>query len=202
MERKFKHGNYTKQPLDWKPVMDHIRMNILDIELQLFAATALVAAPRVGEIIELKVKDVTGEFIMIEKTKCRIKHGAKVDPYRLAAKPEWYQKMLDAYIPLLKRKPSDYLFQNKRVKAGGKLTRQAANYRVGLIFKQSDLDLKGQLPTIHTFRKTAATFMFNSSGGNIRLVQQFLGHKSIENTIKYLNNPFEEYVAAAKQFMA
>ncbi len=68
MEKKRKHGNYTKQPLDWKPVMDHIRMNILDIELQLFAATALVAAPRVGEIIELKVKDVTGEFVMIEKT--------------------------------------------------------------------------------------------------------------------------------------
>lgn len=200
--RKYKHGNYTKQPLDWKQVIDHIRMNILDIELQLFAATALVAAPRVGEIIELKVKDVTGGFIMIEKTKCKIKHGVKTDPYRLAAKPEWYDKMLNAYLPLLNRKPNDYLFQNKRVRAGGKLTVQGANYRIGLIFKQAGLDPKGQLPTMHTFRKTAATFMFNESGGNIRLVQQFLGHKSIENTIKYLNNPFDEYVAAAKQYMA
>lgn len=202
MERKFKHGNYTKQPLDWQPVLDHIRLKIYDPELQLFAATALVAATRVGEIIEIKVKDVTGEYILIEKTKCRLKHGKKVNPYRQVVKPEWYQKMLDAYIPILNRKPGEYLFQNKRVKAGGKLTVQGANYRVGLIFKDSGIDLKGQSPTMHTFRKTCANFLYEQSGNDLSFVQQHLDHSSIANSAKYLDSSFRNYAERAKQFMA
>lgn len=202
MEKKRKHGNYTKQPLDWKPVMDHIRMNILDIELQLFAATALVTAPRAGEIIEIKVKDVVGEYILIEKTKCRLKHGRKVDPYRQVVKPEWYQKMLDAYLPLFNRKSGDYLFQNKRTKAGGQLTVQGANYRVGLIFKESGIDMKGQNPTMHTFRKTCANFLYEQSGKDLAFVQQHLDHSSIANTAKYIDSSFKNYAERAKQFMA
>lgn len=202
MEKKLKHGNYTKQPLDWQPVLDHIRLRIYDPELQLFAATALVTAPRVGEIIEIKVKDVTGEYILIEKTKCRIKGGRKVDPYRQVVKPEWYQKMLDAFLPLMGRKPGDYLFQNSRVAKGGKLTRQGANYRVGLIFKESGIDLKGQNPTLHTFRKTCANFLYEQSGKDLAFVQQHLDHASIANTAKYLDSTFKNYVERAKIFMA
>jgi len=202
MERKRKHGNYTKQPLDWKQVMDHIRMNILEPELQLFAATALIAAPRVGEIIEIKVKDVMGEHILIEKTKCRIKHGRKVDPYRQVVKPEWYENMLKVYLPLLNRKPGDYLFQNTRVKTGGQLTVQGANYRVGLIFKGSGIDMKGQNPTMHTFRKTCADWLYTQSGNDLSLPNKHLGHASIANTAKYLNNSFSNYADRAKAIMA
>ena len=202
MEKKRKHGNYTKQPLDWKQVMDHIRMNILEPELQLFAATALIAAPRVGEIIEIKVKDVTGEYILIEKTKCRIKNGRKVDPYRQVVKPEWYEHMLKVYLPLLNRKPGDYLFQRSRDKAGGKLTRQGANYRVGMIFSGSGIDLGGQNPTLHTFRKTCANFLYEQSGKDLAFVQQHLDHSSIANTAKYIDSSFKNYAERAKQFMA
>ncbi len=200
--RKFKHGNYTKQPLDWQPVLDHIRLKIYDPEIQLFAATALVAATRVGEIIEIKVKDVTGEYILIEKTKCRLKDGRKVDPYRQVVKPEWYNKMLDAYLPLLNRKSGDYLFQNMRRKKGGKLTVQGANFRVGMIFRESGIDLKGQNPTMHTFRKTCATFLTEKSGNDLTLAQRHLGHKSIANTAKYLNSSFHNYADRAKAIMA
>jgi integrase len=201
-KRRFKHGCYTKQPLDWKAVIDHIRMNILNPELQLFAATALIAAPRVGEIIELKVRDVTGEYILIEKTKCRIRHGRKVDPYRQVVKPEWYAKMVEAYLPILNRKgPGSYLFQKSTSKKGGKLTRQGANYRVGLIFKGADIDLGGQLPTMHTFRKTCADFLYEQSGKDLAFVQQHLAHRSIANTAKYLDSSFKNYAERAKQYM-
>lgn len=201
MDRTFKHGNYTKQPLDWQPVLDHIRTRIFDAELQLFAATALVAAPRVGEIIEIKVKNVTGEFILIEKTKCRTKNGRKVDPYRQVVKPDWYDQMLHAFLKNSPRKGSDYLFQNSRLKSGGKLTRGAANFRVGMVFRDSGIDLKGQLPTMHTFRKTCADWLYTQSGNDLSLPNKHLGHASIANTAKYLNNSFVNYADRAKAIM-
>ena len=200
-ERKFKRGNYTKQPLDWQPVLDHIRSRVFDQELQLFAATALVAAPRVGEIINMRVKDVTGEYILIEKTKCRMRHGVKVDKYRQVVKPQWYDDMLRSFLRATKRSGTDFLFQNTRVKSAGQLTRQGANYRVSMIFRGSGIDLNGQLPTMHTFRKTCANFLYENSGNDLSMPQRHLGHKSIANTAKYLNNSFHDYAERAKTLM-
>lgn len=202
MERNFKHGNYTKQPLDWQPVLDHIRSKIYNPELQLFAATALVAATRVGEIISLRVKHVTGEFILIEKTKCRIKAGVKQNPYRQVVKPDWYNKMLEGLLPLLNRKPNDFLFQNMRLKAGGQLTVQGANFRVGMIFRESGIDLKGQIPTMHTFRKTCLNFLYEKSGNDFSLPQRHVGHKSIATTAKYLDTSFTHYAERAKMALS
>lgn len=201
MERTYKHGNYTKQPLDWQPVLDHIRTRIFDPELQLFAATALVAAPRVGEMVKIRVKHVTGEYILIEKTKCKMRNGIKQDPYRQVVKPDWYNRMLEGLLPMLNRKQNDYLFQNSRRSEGGQLTVQGANNRVRLIFRDCDIDLKGQLPTMHTFRKTCADFLYRASGNDLSLPNKHLGHASIANTAKYLNNSFYDYAERAKGIM-
>jgi len=82
------------------------------------------------------------------------------------------------------------------------LTVQGANYRVGLIFRDSGIDMKGQNPTMHTFRKTCANFLYEQSDNDLALVQQHLDHASIANTAKYLDSTFRNYADRAKAIMA
>ncbi len=192
-----KHGDYTKQPYDYEPLVQLIRTKIYDLELQLFAATALVAATRAGEISRLRVKDVDGEFVHIEKTKCkRDGRMRKVDPYRKIVKPKWYAMLVDNYLKAVRPDSrNELLFQKKNNRFGGQLATSGVNARVRRIMDMLGADTGGITPTMHSFRKTCLNHLFEKSGRDLRAPQIHAGHRSLASTAHYLDYDRKKYAA-------
>lgn len=162
-------GNRVSLPIkdlkDLRDFKEAIRMNqstghrnLILVELGL--STGL----RIGDILELKKKDVFGGFVTV-KTQ-------KTNDYKRIQLNQRVWGMVQSYCEGLQ--DDDFLFSIKYGQAL-KMLKSAAEM-VGLEGISS-----------HSLRKTAAWHFYKNTNNDIRLTQEFLGHESPTDTIKYLN---------------
>jgi site-specific recombinase XerD len=80
---------------------------------------------------------------------------------------------------------------------GGRLKRKQAHNIFSDAFKACELP--GQVTT-HSLRKTFANHVLRASGGNIKVLQELLGHQHLSTTEAYLSFDLDELRAAVPDF--
>lgn len=147
---------------------------------------------RTGDLVNLKVRDVKEalrrrEFTIYEGKKFNSKNIRKENrkPRVVEVIPE-LAKILKEYIK--DKKDYEYVFQSRKgvnkpigVQAVSNILKDAASY-FGLI------DI-----TAHSMRKTYAYKIYIESGHDIVAVKELLGHRSIEETKRYIGLDREKY---------
>lgn len=85
------------------------------------------------------------------------------------------------------------LLQSRR--GGGRLAPQSISERVRKVMEEAGIYAEGV--TLHALRHTAATALWMSSGSDLFMVQQLLGHSSVRTTAMYVKaRPTDEMRAA------
>ena len=158
-------SDLARSKKQFKPIRDWM---IIDLALQ--------AGLRVGECSNLKVEDL---FIEKSHSHIHIREG-KGNKSRLVTIGEPLRKHLRSYLRERKSK-SSFLFTSERT---ARMTTSAIQKVVKKVMK-----LAGLSPhySVHSLRHTYATLLYKSSANNLRLVQQQLGHSSIQTTTVYAN---------------
>jgi site-specific recombinase XerD len=125
---------------------------------------------RLSEVIEMKIHDIDSKRMLIS-----IVQGK--------GKKDRYVMLSEKLLPLLRNyykqyRPKEYLFEGQ---TGGKYSARS----VQAIFKQAlrKSNIKKQA-SVHTLRHSFATHLLES-GTNVRVIQQLLGHSSINTTQTY-----------------
>ena len=130
---------------------------------------------RVGELVNIKVKD-------IDKSIRKILILGKGNKERIVEYGDYCEEALDLYLSYaykeLNINNSDYLFLNKN---GGVLTERGVRYILDQIIKKTSLN-KNISP--HMIRHSFATHLLNE-GCDLLTVQKLLGHESISATQVY-----------------
>lgn len=132
--------------------------------------TIYSAGLRISELINLKVNDIDSERMII---KIRLSKGAKDREVMLAEK---LLTLLREYVT--QYRPQEYLFEGQ--KGGHYSTRSVQQIMKRALSKTS---IKKNA-TVHTLRHSFATHLLES-GTDLRYIQEFLGHKSIQTTEIY-----------------
>ncbi len=143
---------------------------------RLMIALAYGAGLRVSEVVDLKIKDVNLDELMIH-----IKQ-AKGKKDRITVFPEKLKADVASLINL--RDKDDYVFASER---GGKLTTRTAQ----IIFEKAlAISGIGKDATFHSLRHSFATHLLEN-GVDVRYVQELLGHQNIRTTQIYthMTNP-------------
>jgi len=136
----------------------------------------LLAGLRVGEISNLEIRDL---FIEKGHSHIHVRQG-KGNKSRLITIGESLRKHLRQYSKERKSK-SPYVFTSER---SDKMTTSAIQKVVKKAMKFAGLPPNY---SVHSLRHTYATLLYKSSGNNLRLVQQQLGHSSVQTTTVYAN---------------
>ena len=158
-------ADLARSKRQFKPIRDWM---IIDLALQ--------AGLRVGEISNLEIMDL---FIDKGHSNIHIRQG-KGNKSRLVTIGESLRNHIRRYLKERKSK-SQNLFTSER---SDKMTTSAIQKVVKKAMK-----IAGLSPhySVHSLRHTYATLLYKSSGNNLRLVQQQLGHSSIQTTTVYAN---------------
>lgn len=163
----------------------------LDVRNKLMMETLYATGMRISELLSLCLNNLN----RVERV--FLVHG-KGDKQRYVPYVQSLETLLDIYLnahrpALLKMKRNDFLFLNGR---GDQLSRQG----FWKILKAAALKAKiRQQFTPHTFRHSFATHLLEA-GVNLRVVQELLGHASLNTTqiythvnIKYLIESHRQY---------
>ena len=139
--------------------------------LELLYATGI----RVGELINIKVKDISF-------SNNSIKVFGKGSKERIVFFGEYALEYLNLYLKgarnNLNIRNSDYLILNAR---GNNITERGVELIINKIVKEASIKTK---VSPHTFRHTFATHLLNE-GCDILTVQELLGHESLKATQVY-----------------
>jgi len=149
---------------------------ITNFKHRLMVALAYGSGLRVSEIINLKVKDINLEELVIH-----LKAG-KGNKDRITIFPE---KLKNDIIKLSAGKDGkDYLFASER---GGKLTERTAQVVFAKALEKAGIKKEA---TFHSLRHSFATHLLEN-GVDVRYVQELLGHANIRTTQIYtkVTNP-------------
>jgi len=137
---------------------------------------ALQAGLRVGEISNLEIIDL---FIEKGHSHIYIRQG-KGNKSRLVTIGESLRNHLRRYLKERISKIQN-LFTSER---SDMMTTSAIQKVVKKVMKLAGLPSHY---SVHSLRHTYATLLYRSSGNNLRLVQQQLGHSSVQTTTVYAN---------------
>lgn len=146
---------------------------------------------RVKEIANLTVSDL---YIDENRSSLIVKQGKGNKP-RVVFLPEAFKKECFFYLDWKQKSlpPSDYLFTNSK---GRQLTKRALQKafkgRIGLAGIETHY-------SIHCLRHTYGSFLYRSSGHNLRLVQEQLGHSNIKTTQVYASLMNDEVKRAVEK---
>ena len=153
-------------------IIDSIKNN----KHRLIIALAYGAGLRVSEVINLKIKDVNFDELMLH-----IKQG-KGRKDRITVFPEKLKADIASLINL--RNKNDYVFASER---GGKLTTRTAQIIFEKALTTTGVDKDA---TFHSLRHSFATHLLEN-GVDVRYVQELLGHANIRTTQIYthVTNP-------------
>jgi site-specific recombinase XerD len=143
---------------------------------KLLVSLAYGAGLRVSEIINLKVKDVELEELVIH-----IK-DAKGKKDRITVFPESLKINIEKLI--IGKNGNDFIFESER---GGKLTERTVQKVFENALKKSRIKKQA---TFHSLRHSFATHLLEN-GVDVRYVQELLGHQNIRTTQIYtqVTNP-------------
>lgn len=144
-----------------------------DKEVYWVLKTALVTGARIHEILNLRLRDIKDDYIIFEKTKTGDQRGVWVSPN---------------FIKELKH----YLTEEKGVLGAEKCF--FTNWKTWSAYieirqrleKMFDKETARRLMRTHNFRRAVINYLLKRTGGNILLVQSFIGHKSIDSTERYV----------------
>lgn len=138
---------------------------------KLMVAMMITTGMRVNELVLAKVSDVRENRILV--------HG-KGDKERWVALQSWVVDLLNAH---LSENKDEYLFPSRR--GGDQVTTNAIRYRIKRIAKNAGVE-EERLSKItpHSTRRYFATAVLNN-GTDIAVVQQLMGHASINTTLRY-----------------
>lgn len=149
---------------------------IVNEKHKLMLALAYSGGLRVGEVINLKIKDINPSELTIH-----IK-GAKGNKDRITVLPE---KLIgDVERIIFGKGNNDYVFASER---GGKLTERTAQKVFEAALKKAVIKKEA---TFHSLRHSFATHLLEN-GVDVRYVQELLGHANIRTTQIYtkVTNP-------------
>lgn len=150
-----------------KAASSDLRTNLI---ISLLAHTGM----RVGELCNLKINDVDldGNIIGI--------YSGKGDRDRIVIIPDYCKKLIEEYLPIRYRMNSldDALIVSKK---GTKLDSSTVQRIVRNLAHEAGITKK---VTPHVLRHTFATAILRN-GGDIRFIQQLLGHASVATTQIY-----------------
>lgn len=171
-------------------IQDYLRYkNERDYVLFLLGVTT---GYRAGDLVKLKVRDVReslrrGEFTIYEGKKMNSKNIKQRNrkPRTVEIRPK-VAKLLKDYIK--DKKDYEYVFQSRKginqhigVQAVSNILKEAGEY-----FRLYDI-------TAHSMRKTYAYKIYLESDKDIVAVKELLGHRSIEETKRYIGLDKEKY---------
>ena len=108
---------------------------------------------------------------------------------------EQTREAIDNYLAAAGKKPGEFIFGGRRGRDRPITTRQYARL-VGQWIAGIGLDPR--FFGTHSLRRTKATLIYRRTG-NLRAVQLLLGHKKIENTVRYLGIEVDDALAIAEQ---
>jgi site-specific recombinase XerD len=134
------------------------------------------------DIIYLQKRHTKGKLVGRQIT---IKSGAQQAIFELI---QWERQQKES---LAKESP---LFVSRQ---GGRLKRKQAHNILREAFDACELP--GQVTT-HSLRKTFANHVLRASGGNIKVLQELLGHQHLSTTEAYLSFDLNELRAAVPDF--
>jgi site-specific recombinase XerD len=137
---------------------------------------------RAVEIIYLQKRHTKGKLVGRQIT---IKRGAQQAIFELIRWKRRNQESLSKDAPL---------FVSRQ---GGRLKRKQAHNILRNAFNACELP--GQVTT-HSLRKTFANHVLRASGGNIKVLQELLGHQHLSTTEVYLSFDLDELRAAVPDF--
>jgi integrase len=144
----------------------------------------LNTAFRIGDLVRLKVGDVTGPDgkILAELAISEQKTGKarRIPINSAAARP--LAAWLRARGP---SRPGDWLFPSRK---GGHLSRKTFYHKLKAAGRELGLSRLGT----HSMRKTFAFRVYQATGGNLALVQKLLNHESAADTLRYIGITREE----------
>ena len=126
---------------------------------------------RVSELIDIRLSDVDIDAgrIFVRRSKGSLSTTHPLQGNELRAIRAWLRVRVDLN--------SSFLFLGER----GPLSRQAINYLLKVIAKRAGLDLHVHP---HLLRHSCG-FELANRGTPLRLIQDWLGHKNISNTVMY-----------------
>ena len=128
---------------------------------------------RASELVELRVSDVD---LAAGTIHCRRRKGSKssVDPMKRDEIRAIARAMRDRDV-----RGTDYLFSSER---GARLTRNGFWRVVSEAGKRAGLPVKTYT---HQLRHACGYYYLANKGCDLRLIQEYLGHKQIQNTVRY-----------------
>ncbi len=155
-----------------KEEMVKIITNCQDLELLCFIMLAAGSGLRRTEIATLKVTDIIkGRYTISVVGKGQRERKTVIDDATL--------EVLRKYYVTKRQENNEYLFSRKSYRGyvnADEITRNLRNYLYGL----------GMNYTLHDFRRVFATVMYEA-GVDLVAIKRYLGHDSIETTMKYIN---------------
>ena len=147
--------------------------NCEDQELLSFIMLGVGSGLRISEIASLKVRDIKrGKHKIVVVGKGKRERETIVDEITL--------QVLRKYYVIRREYDNEYLFSRKTIKGYVKAD------EIGRKLKKY-MEKQGMEYTMHDFRRGFATILYK---GEVDLVtiKRYLGHDSIETTMKYINN--------------
>jgi integrase len=108
---------------------------------------------------------------------------------------EQTRQAVDDYIRAAGKKPGEFMFTASRGMGQCMTTRQYARLLSEWI---ASVGLDPHLFGTHSLRRTKATLIYRRTG-NLRAVQQLLGHTKIESTVRYLGIEVDDALSIAEQ---
>lgn len=181
-----------------KPIMSTIR--VLDMQDYLKVKSernyilftlGITTGYRTGDLVGLKVRDVReaiskGYFLIFESKKrnCKNIREKNRKPREAELLPK-FSKILKEYIK--DKNDYDYMFPSR--KGSENIGVQA----VSDILKEAASNFGLQDITAHSMRKTYAWKIYNDNDCDIGAVMELLGHRSVQETKRYLGIDREKY---------
>lgn len=146
---------------------------------------------RASDLVKMKVEDVSirgraRDRALVVQKKTGTPVQFEIVPKTRDALEKWIQAA---------KLERGYLFPSRR------RTDQPVTTRTYARIVDDWVQLAGLEPSLygtHTLRRTKATFLYRKTG-NLRAVQLLLGHKSIENTVRYLGVDMDDALELSSQ---
>ncbi len=149
-------------------------------------STMLDTGVRIGELLVLLIKNITPNYIVIEKSKNR--------KQRILPMGKQLQELMQQYLKIRKGRPHEFLFCNVMDE---QLARRTLQDRITTYGKRARINNVRVSP--HTLRHTFAT-QYLLNGGDMVSLQEILGHSSLEMVRRYVNYLQEDIQVQHKKF--
>ena len=177
-----------------------------DLREQLMFELAIDTSFRGSDIVRLQVShfvrghEITDTIkLRPQKTKARTKKkGTNTGVAVGILKPETVE-LLQEYLEKTGKSGDDYLFTPLRGKQNPHITPHGYRGIVKRWFTRAEINT--EVYASHSLRRVNPTLIYANTG-NLKAVQELLGHTSIENTAKYLGVGQAEAIDTARKYRA